>query len=120
MSHSSAQALYWSPRVLGIAYTAFISIFALDVFTEAHGFLPTLATLAFHLIPTFVMVAVLIAAWRWEWIGAAIFMALATTYAWNVLPQHAVWDLLIGAPPLLIAALFFANWIKRAKIQAAL
>ena len=120
MRHPSAQALYWSPRVLGIAYTAFISIFVLDVFSEAHGFLPTLAALAVHLIPTFVMVGVLIAAWRREWIGAALFTAFAATYAWNVLPQHVMWALLIAAPLLLIAALFFANWIERAKIYAAL
>ena len=120
MSHPSAQLLYWSPRILGIAYAAFISIFALDVFNEAQGFLPTLAALAIHLIPTFIMVAVVIVAWRWEWIGAGIFTALAVTYAWNVLPQHMVWALGIAAPLLLIAALFFANWIEQPKIRAAL
>lgn len=63
MSQFSARLLYWSPRVLGIAYVIFISIFALDVFGEAHGLLQTGLALAVHLIPSMVTVAILIVAW---------------------------------------------------------
>ena len=32
MNRANSRRLYWAPRVLGIAYALFISVFALDVF----------------------------------------------------------------------------------------
>ena len=70
MTALSKRVLFWTPRVLCIAFTAFLSLFALDVFSEGSGFWGTAAALAIHLIPTAIMVVVLVLAWRWEWIGA--------------------------------------------------
>ncbi len=55
--------LYWTPRVLGILFAVFISIFALDVFGE-YGFPEVLVALFMHLIPTFLVVGVLLIAWK--------------------------------------------------------
>ena len=38
MSNSSRRALYWAPRALSILYILFLSMFALDVFSEGRGF----------------------------------------------------------------------------------
>ena len=120
MSHSAARLLYWSPRSLAIAFALFVSIFALDVFDEAHGFWPTTLALLIHLIPVALIVAVLAAAWRWEWVGAVLFSLLAALYAWQVLPRHMDWAAIMATPLLLIAALFLANWLERAKVRSAL
>jgi hypothetical protein len=120
MSHPAAQLLYWSPRILAIAFAVFLSIFALDVFNETHGFWTMLLAVLVHLIPAALIVAALIAAWRWEWIGAGLFALLAAFYAWQVVPRHISWLVTIDVPLLLIAALFLANWIERAKLRAAL
>lgn len=120
MTHFAARLLYWSPRILGIAFALFLSIFALDVFDEAHGFWPTALALCIHLIPTAVIAAVLVLAWRWEWAGAGLFSLAAALYAWTVLPRHVDWAVTLGLPLLIIAALFLANWVERAKLHAAL
>jgi len=119
MSHLAARLLYWSPRILAIAFAAFISIFALDVFGETHGFWLTALALSIHLIPTAIVVAILIVAWRWEWVGAVAYTLLLALYAWWALPRHVSWVAIIGTPLLAMAGLFLANWIERAKLRPA-
>ncbi len=120
MSHFSARLLYWSPRVLGVAYAIFLSIFALDVYSETHGLLQTGLALMLHLIPTMVVLVILIVGWRWEWIGEVLFALAAAAYMWRVLPRHVDWAAGIAGPPLLITALFLVSWSERARVRAAL
>jgi hypothetical protein len=120
MSHVAARLVYWPPRILAIAFATFISIFALDVLDEADGFWNVLLALSVHLIPTALLVVALIAAWKWEWVGAGLFTGLAASYASYVLPAHPDWAATIAGPLLLIAVLFLVNWIERRKVRAAL
>lgn len=124
MSKLSRQALFWTPRVLSLAYIAFLSMFALDVFSESHGFWATILALMIHLIPSFVLLVGLILAWRWEWIGAALFAAAGTFYVVTVVPLRMPaamklnWILIIAGPAFLVAATFLANWLKRGELRA--
>ena len=77
MSNPMKQVLFWAPRVLSIAFILFISMFALDVFDEAHGFWQTAAALCMHLLPSFALVIMLVIAWRWEWVGVVVPLGLA-------------------------------------------
>lgn len=120
MSHRTASCLYWSPRVLAIAFALFRSLFALDALHGTHGFWTTLSAFSIHLVPAAMIVIALLAAWRWEWIGAWLFAALAAFYAWEALPRHLNWAFAIDVPLLLIAALFLANWVERPKMRAVL
>src|SRR5271165_1160495 len=122
MSRVTPRLLYWSPRILTIAYALFISVFALDVFHEAHGFWHTALALSIHLIPSMVVVAVLIVAWRWEWIGAGLFFVAAVYYAVFMLHRNIPnWDAVAGIslPLLVIAAMFMAGWIRRYDVRLA-
>ena len=126
MAQFSERALFWAPRALSIAFIAFLGLFALDVFEEHLGFWPTVLALTMHLIPVFVLIAALILAWRWEWIGAAIYAAAGLLYiAWAVLTPRSVpsavrliWILAIAGPALAIAVLFLVNWLKRGELHA--
>ena len=120
MNPASARLLYWSPRILTIGFALFISLFALDVFSEHASLGRTILDLSVHLIPSLAIAAVLIAAWRREWIGAALLILAAGLYAATVLPRHPDWALLISGPLLAIAGLFLLNWILRSKLRAAL
>lgn len=120
MSRSSARLLFWSPRILAIAFTLFLALFSLDAFNQVQGFWQTVLAFSLHLIPVAVVGAILIIAWRWEWVGAGLFALVALQYALKVLPRHVDWALTIAAPLLLIAALFLTNWIERAKLRSAL
>jgi len=117
MSLYSRRVLLWAPRALGIAFALFISMFALDVFSENYGFWNTLLALAIHLIPTAIVVVVLVLAWRWEWIGALLFAAVGMFYLVTTL-RHPDWILTISGPLFLIAALFLISWLKRAELHA--
>lgn len=123
MSHSTIRLLYWSPRILAIAFAVFLSIFALDVFNEVQGFWRITLALAIHLIPSALVVAALIVAWRWEGAGVLLFAFLAAWFVWSKSPRHFMhWSMVLGIPlPLLvIAALFLAHWIEGTKLRAAL
>jgi len=111
--------LYWAPRVLAILFIAFISLFALDVFTEGYGFLELLTALFMHLIPSFILVAILLIAWKWEKIGGIIFIVLALgfTVFFNTYQQGILVFLTISGPPFLIGALFLISKLKVKKAK---
>ena len=48
MINSAKGVLFWAPRFLTMLFALFLSIFALDVFAEAKGFLETLTALFAH------------------------------------------------------------------------
>jgi lysylphosphatidylglycerol synthetase-like protein (DUF2156 family) len=108
---------FWSPRVLCIAFALFVSLFALDVFNESFGLVNTIAALSVHLIPTAIIVVVLAVAWRWEWVGGVLFVAVGILYLiWA--RHHPSWIIVISGPLFLVGALFLVNWSKRAEIRA--
>jgi hypothetical protein len=68
--------LYWLPRILGIIYILFLAIFALDVFIPGKTIGYYLIALFMHLIPNFVVLALLLFSWKYEKIGGIIFILL--------------------------------------------
>jgi len=73
-------SLFWAPRGLAIVFIAFISLFALDVFAEDYPMGEKIVAFLIHLLPTFILVAILIIAWKWEQLGGLIFIALGVYY----------------------------------------
>ena len=118
MSPIARRLLFWTPRVLGIAFALFISIFALDVFSGHQSLPQLLIALGMHLIPTALIVVTLIVAWRWEWVGAVLFFGLGVLYIVTV-GGHAPWDwyLFIAGPAFLVGLLFLLNWRYRAELR---
>lgn len=111
--------LTWTPRILGLLFAAFLSLFALDVFDQGFGFWETVLALLMHLIPTGIVLVVLAVSWRWERIGAILFMALGIWYlltAWGRFHWSAY--VVICGPLLLIGVLFLASWLNRTRIQS--
>lgn len=125
MNQSWKRLLLWTPRVLSIAYIAFLSMFALDVFQEERGFWKIAAALLIHLIPSAVLIVALILAWRWEWVGAAVYGLAGLAYVAIVLRLKIAaglkleWILFIAGPAVCVAALFLVDWIKRGELHAA-
>jgi len=104
--------LFWAPRILGILFAIFISLFALDVFGNGAGFWETLIGLLIHLVPTYLVVISLLIAWRWERLGAALFLALGGAYlmdAWGRFDWTAY--AAISGPLFLIGILFMTDWL---------
>lgn len=106
--------VFWAPRALALALIVFVSLFALDVFEEGLGFWATLGHLAIHLIPSFVLVAVLAVAWRREWVGAVLFALAGVGFLFIV---RAPWwgKATFALPCFVMAWLFGVNWrVRRA------
>ena len=118
MNTSVKRVLFWTPRVLGILFAIFLSVFALDVFSEGYGFWQTIGALLLHLVPTYIIVIILAIAWRWEWVGAILFSALAAFYlVWSWGRFHWSTYLAISGPLILIGVLFLLHWVYRAKLR---
>lgn len=122
MSRSAARWLYWSPRIIGIGMAIFVGTFALESSQETHGFWRLALAFAINLVPAYMVVVVLAVAWKWEWAGAVVFAGLGAWYAWSMMARHHLsWSIFLAIPlPLLmIAGLFCANWMERAKLREA-
>lgn len=120
---SVERGLYWTPRVLGILFAAFVSIFALDVFGEGYGFWGTILALVMHLIPTLLVLTVLVIAWRWERVGGILLIALGVFYvieSWTRTHIHWSSYLVISGPLFLIGGLFLTDWAYRARIRPSM
>ncbi|MBK5108827.1 MAG: hypothetical protein JJE12_11890 [Anaerolineales bacterium] len=117
MKRPVRKILFWSPRVLGILIAVFVSLFALDVFGEGYSTVETIVALAMHLIPTLVILIVLGIAWRWEWIGGFLFVALGVLYItlfWE--PSNLPAYLVISGPLFLTGILFLLDGCYRSAI----
>lgn len=74
MMRPSVKFLHWTPRIICILSILFISMFAADSFEQGNTIWQQLASLPLHLIPTFILTALLIIAWKWEYLGGLLFM----------------------------------------------
>ncbi len=112
--------LHWLPRVLGILFALFLSVFALDVFDEGYGFWQALLALAIHLIPALLVVLAVAIAWRREALGGLILIGLAVWYlisSWGRFRWSTY--LIIAGPAVLTGGLFLIDWANRVRLFSA-
>lgn len=102
--------LHWAPRLLSLGFVLFVSIFALDVFSEYSG-VSVVLPLLMHLVPSFALLAVTLVAWKYEWVGAVSFLGFAVWYVWTAgLDRPWSWYAAIAAPSALVGLLYLADW----------
>ena len=63
---------YWTPRILCILAILLISVFALDAFEPGQTIWHQILAFIIHLIPSFILIILLIVAWKWEKKGGII------------------------------------------------
>ena len=73
MKTSSIQLFHWLPRIISILAILFVSMFALDAFSPGLTIWQQLGAFLIHLLPSFILLAFLIVAWKWEYLGGIIF-----------------------------------------------
>lgn len=116
MNQKISKLIIWLARILAILLTIFISLFALDVLSESYGPLKILVGLFIHLIPTFILIIVLVIAWKREIRGGIIFILLGIS-ALLFFNNRILMTLLILAGPLfLIGLLFISAGLLKKKI----
>lgn len=120
MNTTLKKTLLWMPRIAGILFILFISLFALDVFDAQSGFWETLFGLFMHLIPSILLAIAVALAWRWEWVGAVLFGGWAVWYV--TFMRGFDWSIyaIIAGIPAVIGLLFLVDWIWRKEIRSGL
>lgn len=118
MNKSLGPILFWTPRVAGILFALFLSIFSFDVFDMGLGFWETMLALLIHSIPSILLAVGLALAWKWEWVGTLVFGGWAVFYLIAARDFHWTAYALIAGIPALIGLLFLAGWVWK-KRQAA-
>ena len=102
--------MYWIPRMISIIFILFLSMFALDILGMELGFLGTIIGLFMHLIPSFILIGLLLIAWKYEKIGGYIFLILAVLFiVFFNLYREIFSFLLVGLPIILIGILFLLS-----------
>jgi hypothetical protein len=115
---------HWIPRLLCIAAILFVSMFALDSFAPGLTIWEQIRDFMIHLIPSYILLAALLAAWKWEKIGGIILMAIGLglspfVFTMNWHRTGSIWMalgivLIINIPFVMVGALFiFSNYLKK-------
>ncbi len=111
--------LLWAPRVLCILFALFLGVFALDVFAYDGSLAEKLLGFLIHLVPTFLVLAILAVAWRREWIGAVLFSVLAVFYFVATHGrEHWTAYLSISGALVVMGVLFLLGWFQRRRLSA--
>ena len=107
----------WPARIAALLFSAFIALFAFEAGDTQQVAQPLDCLM--HLLPVGCVLLIIALAWKREWIGMLAFLALALIYAWWSW-DHMQWVLVMGAPLLVIAALYaYAWWSRRRATSSA-
>lgn len=120
MKRPVRQLLFWTPRVLGMIFALFLSLFALDVFDAGYGFWGTLLALFMHLLPVFALLIGLALAWQWEWVGTVIFGGFSLWYLFAFGGRFPVGVYAaIAGPSAIVGLLFLLDWRYHTELRAS-
>ncbi len=119
MNKTLTQILFWTPRIAGILFILFISMFAFDIFEMQLGFWGTIVGLFMHLLPSILLTIAVVIAWKREWFGALLFIGWAIWYVVVFSARGFDWFVYVlsAGLPALIGLIFLAGWIWRKQIR---
>jgi len=114
---TSTKVLHWTPRIICILAILFISLFSLDSFSSERNFWQNATAFLMHNIPSFVLLAVLIVAWKWEKVGGIILTITGLAFSififvFNYKRHHfpvmtCLMQALVVAMPFVVAGILF-------------
>lgn len=123
----AAIAIRWVARTICLAAILFVSMFALDAFSPGLPLLQQLEGFIMHLVPSFVLLALLWLAWRKELIGGILFLLIGFGLApfifnHNYRINHSVATSLgvlaaINLPFVVVGVLFLLSYFVLRKTQ---
>jgi len=116
------KTLYWTPRIICILAILFVSLFALDAFDPKLSIWEQIGGFLIHLIPSFILLGILILAWKYEYIGGIILVLIGLVFSiivfrMNYRMNHNIWMSLgiiasITFPFIIAGALFMIHHKK--------
>jgi len=123
---TSTKVLYWTARILCILAILFVSLFSLDSFSSERTFLQNTTAFLMHNIPSFILLATLIIAWKWEKVGGIILTIIGLAFSififvFNYKRNHfpimtcLLQALIIAIPFVLAGVLFILSYFRKKK-----
>ena len=76
----------WIPRILGIAFILFLTLFSLDVFVEGQSLQHVALGFFIHSIPSLLLLMFVLIAWKHEISGGVLFILAGFEYLVMVVP----------------------------------
>ncbi len=121
----SIKVFHWLPRIICILAILFVSVFALDAFSPELTIWQQIGSFLMHLIPSFILIAFLIVAWKWEYIGGIIFAIIGLilspfVFVVNYNRNDSIWMSLgiilsITIPFIIVGVLFVVSHFLKKK-----
>lgn len=99
--------LYWFPRILAILTGLVMMLFSFDSFGGDNPFGKQLLEFLMHNIPVFVLIIILVIAWKYEIIGGALFILMFIAFGIFFKSFSGNPASLIIIAPILIAGVMF-------------
>lgn len=119
--------LYWTPRLLCIAAILFISLFSLDAFDPNLSLREQLVGFLIHMIPSFILLLLLVLAWKRELVGGILFALISLAlspfvFLKNYQHNHSIWTslliiLTITVPFLIVGILFIVHHVREHRLS---
>ncbi len=119
----SIRVFHWLPRIICILAILFVSLFALDSFNPELTIWQQIGAFLIHLIPSFILLALLIVAWKWEFIGGIIFTIIGLglspfVFVHNYKMNESIWMslgiiLTITIPFVVVGVLFIVSHFRK-------
>lgn len=126
---ASVKFIPWLARIICILAILFVSLFAADAFAPGLSIWQQLGDFFMHLIPSFILITLLVIAWKWELIGGIIFAIIGIglspfIFNMNYHRNHSISTslfiiLVITFPFFLVGILFIiSSFIKKKNTSA--
>lgn len=121
MAKSVSRFIYWTPRIMSIIFIIFLFLMSLDVISPDLSLGQIMIGMFMHNIPVLILLVVVLISWKFEILGAVVFILAGLLYMIFVITSDAAWylalswSLTIAAPAFLIGILFLINWYKKKK-----
>jgi cytochrome b561 len=122
----STRLIHWLPRIICIIAILFISLFALDAFNPELTTWQQISAFLMHLIPSFILIVLLVIAWKRELIGGIIFTLIGLglsplVFTHNFKMNHSIWMSLgiitiITIPFTIVGILFILSHYRKKRV----
>lgn len=116
---TAQNVIRWTPRILSILLIIMLFALSLDVFDGESGWMNIVIGLLIHNIPPFILLIVLIIAWKKPIVGAIVWTLTGILYSVFMLFREGMFPaiLTLGLPAVIIGVLFWMDDTMRKKTK---